>query len=161
MIQLQANISGFSGKPSTVFAAFDEDAGILVIAVATEKAPRREGCILISTEHREDRDSLFLDTDLKKAISAYYGLKGRQAADGSSACLRFTERAMRADPAGAIESDGVDMNGAVYRIAAGASNAQIGALAVCSYVERYGSISDVVGMADQLLELLSGKAITI
>jgi len=161
MIQLQANIGGFSGKPATVFAAFDEDAGILVIAVATDKAPRREGCIVIATEQREDRDSLFQDADLKKAITAYYTLKGRQAADGSSACLRFAERAMRADPAGAIESDGVDMNGAVYRIAAGASNAQIGALAVCSYVERYGAINDAVKMGDQLLDLLSGRAITI
>lgn len=161
MIQVQANIGGFAGKPSSVFAAFDEDAGILVVAAAVDKAPRREGCILISTERRDDRDSLFQDGDLKQAIGAYFALKGRVADDGRSSCLRFTERAMRADPASTIESDGVDMSGPMYRIAAGASNAQIGALAVCGYVMRYGAINDAAGMADQLLDLLSGRAITI
>ena len=161
MIQIQANIGGFAGKPAIVFAALDEDTGILVIAAAVEKAPRREGCFLISNEIRADRDSLFHDADLKQAIGAYYAIKGRVAGDGRSACLRFSERAMRAEPSGAIESDGVDMSGPLYRVSPEASNGQIAALAICAYAERYGAVNDVVDMADDLLNLLSGQAVTI
>ncbi|MCY1521711.1 hypothetical protein D9M68_565360 [compost metagenome] len=161
MIQLQANIGGYSGKPASVFAALDEDTGILVIAAAVDRVPRREGCVLISNELRADRDSLFQDADLKRAIGAYFTVKGRVAGDGRSACLRFSERAARADPSSAIESDGVDMSGPMYRVAPEASNMQVAALAVCAYAERSGAISDAMDMADELLELLSGQAITI
>ena len=161
MIQIQANISGFAGRPQTVLGALDEETGILVVAAVTDTIPRRDGCVLIETNPRADRDSLFSYEDLKSAISAYYELKGSVAADGKSACLRFTERAMRADPAGGIELDGVDVSGPLYRISPEAGNAQIGALAICRYARNYSAISDTLGMADELSRLLSGEAVTI
>lgn len=161
MIQLQANISGFAGRPATVLGALDEETGILVVAAVTDVMPRRDGCVVIDTNPRADRDSLFEYGDLKEAITAYYDLKGTVAADGRSACLRFMERAMRADPAGGIEMDGVDVTGPIYRISPDAGNAQVGALALCRYAKHYGAVSDTLAMADELSRLLAGQAVTI
>ncbi|PAU79217.1 hypothetical protein [Halomonas salipaludis] len=161
MIELQANIAGYAGRPATVFAAYDEDTGILVVAASVDLRPRRPGCVLIETETRADRDSLFAYTDLREAITAYYDLKGSVASDGRSARLRFAERAMRADPAGGIEMDGVDVTGPLYRISPDTGNAQVGALALCRYVKRYSAVADVVNMADDLNNLLSGRVVTI
>jgi len=161
MIQIQANMAGFAGRPQTVLGALDEETGILVIAAVVDVIPRRDGCVLIETDSRADRDSLFSYEDLKSAISAYYELKGSVAADGKSACLRFTERAMRADPSGGIELDGIDVSGPIYRISPEAGNAQIGALALCRYARNFSTISDTLGMADELGRLLSGQAVTI
>lgn len=161
MIQIQANISGYSGRPSTVYAAMDEGVGIVAIVAATEAASRRNDCFLIANDARADRDSLFSDSDLREAISAYYWLRGQMAPDGRSACLQFGDRAVKADPSSAIEKDGVDIHGPMYRISADASNAQIAALAICGYAARHGAVSDALDMCDELLDLLSGSVVTI
>ncbi|MCO7216869.1 hypothetical protein [Halomonas sp. OfavH-34-E] len=161
MIKLQANISGFAGRPATVLGAFDEATGILVIAAVADVMPRRDDCVLVETDPRADRDSLFEYGDLKEAITAYYDLKGSVADDGRSACLRFMEKAMRADPAGGIEMDGVDVTGPIYRISPDAGNAQVGALALCRYAKRYGAVADTLSMADDLARLMGGQAVTI
>lgn len=161
MIQLQANITGFAGRPTTVLGAYDEESGVLVVAAVVGAIPRREGCMLIETDASADRDSLIDYTDLKEAITAYYDMRGRIANDGKTACVRFMERAIRADPAGGIEMDGVDVTGPIYRISPEASNAQVGALALCRYCRQHSAISDSVGMADELAQLLAGHAVTI
>lgn len=161
MIKLQANVGGFAGRPATVLGALDEETGILVVAAVTDLRPRQDGCVVIETDARADRDSLFEHADLRDAITAYYDLKGSVASDGRSACLRFMERAMRADPAGGIEMDGVDVTGPVYRISPDAGNAQVGALAMCRYAKRYGAIGDSLSMFDDVNRLLSGHVVTI
>lgn len=161
MIQLQANIAGFAGRPTTVLGAYDEDSGVLVVAAVVDAMPRRDGCMLIETNTSADRDSLIDYADLKDAITAYYAMRGRVADDGKTACVRFMERAIRADPAGGIEMDGVDVTGPIYRISPEASNAQVGALALCRYCEQHDAVSDAVGMADDLSRLLAGHTVTI
>lgn len=164
---MQANINGYSGRAASVFGAFDEASSILVIAAAADLLPRREGCVLIASDAREDRDGLFRYEDLRDGILAYYALKDRVANDGQSLCLRFSQKAMRAEPASAIELDGIDVNGPMYRIAPEASNAQIGALALCRQARRHEVADDVVAMTgelDQALRkvdgLLRGRAVT-
>lgn len=161
MLQIQANISGYFGKPASVFAGFDEETGILVVAKLSDQIPRRDSCILISSDGRSDRDSLFSNADLEGSITDYFKIKGRIASDGVSGCLRITDGAMRSDPVSAIEKDGIDASGPRYRVASEASNYQIGVLAICRYVSKIGAISDSISMADKLAGLLSGRAITI
>lgn len=161
MIQIQANINGFTGRPATVLGALDEDTGILVVAAVADRLPRRDGCVLIETDNRADRDSLFEHSSLKEAITAYYDLKGSVAEDGRSALLRFTDRAMRAEPASVIEVDGVDIDGPAYRISPLAGNVQIGALALCWYAHKVGAVNDAANMADELSQLLRGQVWTV
>lgn len=162
MIQLQASIAGLTGRPASVFGAWQPEAGILVVAAVSDALlPRRDGCVLIATETRGDRDALFGFQDLPAAIHAYYALKGRVASDGRSACLSFGARALRADPASAVELDGVEVRGPTYRLSTEASNAQMGALALCWYAQKWGAVADTVAMADDLKRLLWGAVVTI
>lgn len=161
MIPIQANISGYTGKPITVLAGYDEESGILVVSRVVPMMTRFKKSVLISNDKRGDRDSLFTDEQLKDSITGYYHLKGEIASDGISECLRFGDNAAMSDPVSVIENDGVDVSGPRYRIAPDASNAHIAALAICRYVSSYGSIEDTVGMADDMFNLLSGAAVTI
>lgn len=167
MIPLQANISGYSGRPTSVFGAMDEDSGILVIAAAVDQLPRREGCMLVSSDARADHDGLFRYEDLRDGIGAYAVLKERVASDGQSLCLRFSDKAMRAEPASAIELDGIDVSGPLYRVAPEASNAQIGTLALCRQARRYEVAENVVDLAAtmnfelrKIDRLLKGQVVT-
>lgn len=161
MLSIQANISGYMGKPITVLAGYDEESGVLVISRVVPAIARFKDSMLISSDNKSDRDSLFGDEQLKSAIGGYFHLKGEVTSDGASACLRFSDSAAISDPVAVIENDGIDVNGPKYRIAPDASNAHIAALAICGYVSRYSSMSDTVDMADDLLSILSGAAVTI
>lgn len=162
MIPLQANIGRYAGRPSSVFGALDEDTGILVVATVADAGPRHPGCILIASDPREDRDALFGDADLLAGIRAYLEHRQRPAPDGQGTCLRFGPRAIRADPAAAIEQDGLDPNGPRYRVSADATNAQIGTLALCLQASRYVAMADTVAMAESLTQILMrGGVITV
>lgn len=161
MISIQANISGYMGKPVTVLAGYDEESGVLIVSRVVPLIARFKESVLISTDKKADRDSLFTDEQLKGAITGYFHLKGEVASDGASACLRFSDNAAIADPVSVIENDGIDVAGPKYRIAPDASNAHIAALAICGYVTRYSSINETVEMAGDMFELLSGSAVTI
>jgi len=161
MIPIQANVDGYYGRPATVFGAYDDDTGILVIAAASDALPRRDGCLLIETDPRKDRDALFGYADLRDAILAYHKLRDSRATDESSARLHFAEKARRADPGSAIEIDGVDVNGPQYRIAPEATNMQIATLALCLQVLRHEVSEDVVGMTRLMVDVMAGRAVTI
>lgn len=161
MISIQANISGYMGKPITVLAGYDEESGVLIISRVVPTIPRFKSSLLICNNPKGDRDSLFGDDQLKDAITGYLHLKGEVASDGISSCLRFSGSAAVADPVTAIENDGLDVSGPKYRIAPDASNAHVASLAICGYVTRYTGINDAVNMADDLFKLLSGSVVTI
>lgn len=161
MISIQANISGYMGKPVTVLAGYDEQSGVLIISRVVSTIARFKSSMLICNDVKSDRDSIFGDEQLKSAITGYFHLKGEVASDGASGCLRFSDEAAIADPVSTIENDGLDISGPKYRISPTATNAHIAALAICGYVVRYGSVNDAVEMADDMFNLLSGAAVTI
>lgn len=161
MIKMQANISGFHGKPVTLLGALDESTGILVVAKSVAQIPRVDGCVLISSDRRGDRDATFGDEHIHEAITAYFKLKGEVAEDGKTSLLRFGELAAMADPSSVIEKDGVDVSGPRYRIAPDASNAHVAALAMCRYASFTGAIGDVMDMMDELSALLGGEVVTL
>lgn len=161
MITMQANISGYMGKPVTVLAGYNEEKGVLVISRVMPPIARHKECMLICNDTKADRDSIFSDDQLKSAITGYFHLKGEVASDGFSECLRFSDDAAVADPVSVIENDGLDVSGPKYRISPTATNAHIAALAICGYVSRYSSVGEVVDMADDLFNLLAGAAVTI
>lgn len=162
MIKIQANITGFSGKPATVLGALDENTGILVVAKSVPMIPRFEDCLLISSDARGDRDATFTHGHIQDAISAYFKLRGEVAADGKTALLRFGELAAMADPSSVIENDGVDAtSGPRYRIAPDASNAHVAALAMCRYAVTSAAVGDVMDMMDELSALLGGEVVTL
>ena len=163
MIQIQATISGYAGKPATVFSVYDPETLILVLAAEAEfRTDRREGCAMVITnDARLDRDRLFRADDLPGAIRAYFDLKGGLAADGRSPRLVFSERAQRASPEHAIERDGMDANGPKYRVSESMTCAQVAVLATCAYARIAATGERAVQFTDTLQTLLSGGVVTV
>lgn len=162
MIQIQATFIGYGGRACSLFSAVDEDSNVLVVSAEVDyRTVRRDGCIVITNNPDIPRDSLFSDSDIKDAISAFYSLKTGLAADNRSPRLVFSERAARSNPEQSIEKDGVDYNGPRFRISEGVTCGQIAALATCLYASRANTIRDTLNMADELASLSGGQIITI
>jgi hypothetical protein len=153
MIPIQASIVGYSGKPCTLFSAYDEDSQVLVVSVEADyRTQRRDGCMIITNNTDIDRDGLFTEDDLKDAINAFYGLHSGVANDGQSSRLVFSDKAARANPGNSIEKDGIDSSGQKFRISESITCAQIAALATCWYAHsRVGTVNKMLNMADELL----------
>ena len=149
---IQASIVGYMGKPSSVFAGYSENDGIIVVAVATDLwRERRAGHVVITNDSAiQDRDLFYKADSLKPAIAAYYRLKNGTAMDGKSHALQFEARAANANPAAVIESDGYDESGARYRLAEGVGNAHIAVLSMCLYVAKLKGLNDAVGMMEKI-----------
>lgn len=162
MIQFQATITGYGGRPCSLFSAYDPDARILVVgAEAAYRAERREGCIVLTNDQDIARDGLFTKEDLMDAIEAFYALKAGIASDGKSARLAFGNRAARANPEQSIERDGIDTSGPKYRVSQDISCGQIAALATCLHAIRSDTVERTVKLAESFRDLLGGGILTI
>lgn len=152
MIPIQATATGFSGQAATLFSAYDPEAKVLAVAVASEyRIDRRDRCIIITNDRGIQRDTLFTQEHLQDSINAYYDLRGGIASDGASARLTFGDKAARANPDNSIERDGVDMNGFRYRVSETITSLQAAALMTCWYVRyRADTASNVFAMAGAL-----------
>ncbi len=154
MTPIQATVIGYSGKPCTLFSAYDEDN--LVLVVSTEVSYRRdrfENCLIVTNDDAIERDTLFKEDYLSEAIAAYFMLYQGMAIDGQSSKFSLSEKAQRANPAQSIEKDGMDSNGQRYRISESITCAQIAALATCWQVSQLISANKAIEMADRILEL--------
>jgi hypothetical protein len=162
MIQIQATVSGYGGKPATLFSAYDETLGALAAAVASDYRPaRRAGCVVLTNVPDIDRDTLYGKDDLRAAIDAFVFLKDSLAVDGKTPRLIFLERAARANPAAVIEVDGMDASGTRYRVSETVTSTHIAALLTCLYVSRAADIAAAVSMSDALARFMRGEAVTI
>jgi hypothetical protein len=162
MQPIQANIGGFSGQPSTVFAAYDPEAQRLTVAAtrALHKA-RREGCLVIGNIPGVEQDVAFADDQIRAAIDAWQGLRFDVGEDGA-ARLIYSERARRADPASVIEPDGLTERGRQYRLAENATNEHVATLAVCLWAFHAGQRATIVDTVSAMVdELLAGGVVTI
>lgn len=155
MIPVQTSIVGYSGKAVTLFSAYDEDADVLVVSVEADfRKARRDGCMVITNDLKLERDSLFTEDDLQKAISAFFNMQQGVASDQKSPRLVFADKAMRANPAQSIEKDGVDSSGQRYRISENITCAQVAALAACWYADsRVTVVEEVLDMAERLYDI--------
>lgn len=167
MIAIQATIIGFSGKPSTLFSACDPDTGIVAISVEAEyRRERRNGCLVLTNDMTLDhRDSVFDEEKLYESIEALFLMQSGLATDGKSPRLVFSERAARANPASAIEKDGVDANGQKYRVMDGITNTQVACLATVWYAYRMAGtankVSSMVESMNAVFSLADGYILTI
>jgi len=152
---IQTTVSGYSGKPCTLYSSYNDKTLVLMVAVLKEYTPeRREGCVVITNDRNIDRDSLFMGDDMNKAITAYFELLAGVAADGKSPRIKFNdEKAGRARPSD-IEKDGIDSSGQRYRLNESISNAQIATLVTACYVGNLSAINDASDQLDSLNNLI-------
>jgi hypothetical protein len=155
MTPIQANISGYQGKPCSLFSVYDTEKLILVVSTETEyRKQRRDGCVLISNDRNADRDSLFTELDFSQSINDFFTLLNGVAQDGRSSRLAFNDKVARANPSTSIEKDGYSENGQKLRIDETITNLQIATLATCHYANSKASaIEKTLAMYGELAGL--------
>jgi hypothetical protein len=158
---IRASITGFQGKPCTLVSIFAPDRNILMAAkiLPYQKFRDADDYILISNDKNADRDSLFRDDMIMEGVRAYYQRRNSQTARNTES-LRFESAVAIANPSSVIEQDGMDAHGLKYRIS-DMTNAHVGLLATCLYVEEAESIGRVFEMNDTLARLMAGDIVTI
>lgn len=167
MIPIQATISGYGGKAATLYSAYAEDTGILVVSRESEfRRFRHRDCLLITNETSLERDSLFSTEDIADAIVAYYALLSGIATDDKSPRLVISDMAQRANPDPVIEKDGADTRGPKYRVSDGITCLQMAALATCWYAYRKaGAAGRVFEMMDTIYDaqvaIMEGRIVSI
>lgn len=155
-MKIQCVISGFGGKPATVYSLYDEKSGMLVIQKeGVYRDTRFDDCLIISNTDLADREVLFDQDKFSHAIERFFELE-------NSGALEFGKNAQRCSPTNAIEVEGVRDSGArIYRLQPQITNAQIAALATCWYIKQARTIAKVFDMQDRLLAIQQGRVLTI
>lgn len=153
MLEIQASISGFEGKPCTVYFTYDEDHDILGVAKSRDFLPTRvPGCVLVTNSATlPDYDAFFDDReDLRDAISAYFRFADGVGKDGRSKRLQYSKVAENSNLHNAIQVEGMDEHGPKYGINGRLRNEQAAILAVCLFLEHQSAQVDAVRMMNEL-----------
>lgn len=161
---IQANISGYLGKATSLFAIYDSDSGVLLISKQAKDFQKRTGedCILISNIPRTDNDFYIDESMILESIQAYYRLKNGFTEDNKTPLLVISNKVGGADPQSCIEINGVNGTGMDYRIAPDIKNVQIAVLTMCLYVTRLEIVDDMFDMFETLNDpTLYTRAFTI
>ena len=154
-IRLQASIMGYTGKPATVYAMYDQESGHCIIGkIGKGKATLESGSVLIVDNTKTNADDYYLEDSITQSIHDFFTLKAETR-------LNIRDNVRIADPSGAIEFDGVKSGKKDYRILPSISNAQVATLAVCRYIQKSTVIEDSIDFMDELMALSSGSVVTI
>jgi hypothetical protein len=154
-MKIQASFVGFTSNPCTVLATLADEGGAIYVAKIVDfKRERVSDSLIISNMELDAVELQFTESDLGEAIAAFL-----QAKNGG--LISFSSDAQRADPAGAIEQDGINETGRKMRIAAEIKNEQVAALAICLYATKSSTNNKVMGMMDQLMSLQNGGILSI
>ena len=141
--------------PCTVLATLAEDGGAIYVAkIVDYKAERVLDSVIISNMPMPSVEYQFTEAEIGDAIAAF-----QQA--NNAGLIKFATGAQQADPAGAIEQDGITESGRKMRIAAEIKNSQIASLAICLYATKAHTVGNVMAMMDDLMRLQSGDILSI
>lgn len=156
MRSIQVSIVGFQGKPSTVYATYAEDQGVLVIAKAEKyRMDRFKNCAFVSNANLADRDVLFSEDNFRDAIDNFFLMHRTDQ-------LLIESAAQASNPENSIEQDGVRENGRPqYRLSPDITSAMVAVLAACWYTQRANAITQQISMQDSLMKIMSGEIATI
>jgi hypothetical protein len=166
---IQAIFAGFMNKPAALYSVYDDERLVLAVSVMAEfTRERREGCVLITNDSTlPDYDVLFTEEKFQDAISCYFTLLNGVAVDNASKRLVIADKAMRSDPAIALEVDGMNETGTKYRISPDITSAQMAVLATAWYAATKAGLADRVidfckdvAMPDFMLGFEKGEVIT-
>lgn len=161
---IQANISGYDGKPATLFSVYDSESGILVISILSKefKAERHNDCLMIGNDTRYPVDFIFDKESLIDSVESYNYLKKSLASDNKSTRLIFSDKANNSDPVNAVQRNGYGNQGNEQHSFDIITNAQAAALATCLWASKSSSIDIALDGCDYLInQLMNGGLITL
>lgn len=150
LIAIQTNVSGFSGKPVSLFSAYNPDDGVLIVdSVKSYMSKRATDCIFISSSKDEEYDVFIEQSELLKTIPSFFKMKNSQSIKGGESRIIFSKKSVTSSPASSIEEDSIVESGVKYRISESISNAHVAVLATCDYAYNYAN------EADNIIDLFS------
>ena len=164
--RIQATISGFEGKPCSLFSLYDQRSKVLVVAKVADYRIEREGNSAIITNVSDiERDALFSEKEnLFDSILAFNKLMRGRSMDGSTERIVFNSRANQANPSGVISTDGIDVNGTKYRVSPEITCAQVACLATAYFVMKLDPVERGMTMInhlnDAIYRLMAGECVT-
>jgi hypothetical protein len=148
---IQSDIRGYFGNPSSVIAAHDPDAGIVIIVRSLNLLDKRltDTARICNIVGQDDVDMVFSEDDLEAGISAFYDLYNAKLLDIS--------KLEAVNPQGSIQLDGIKDSGRIYRIDPAISNAKVAVLAIALWVQKQRTITETLSFCDDLSSLMAGR----
>ena len=141
-VKMRVNVAGYKGAPTSLFAAYDPQTDILLVARESPyEGGEREGFLKITNQTRDvAHDAVFTEDDTRAAITAYFELDALRL-------LTLGQAVQRCSPESKIERDGMDEHGMKYRIHPDISNAQVAVL----FASFYAGKQRGTGMAQEMM----------
>lgn len=152
-VNLRINIAGFAGSSCSLFAAYNPDRDLLLIAKeSSEYEPgQREGFLKITNQVRDGAyDALFGDDQMEEAIKAYFDME-------SLGLLSLSQGVQRHNPGTKIERDGLSDTGMKYRISPDMTSGQVAVMAACLFASRQRNVGIAENFALQMIEIDGGQ----
>lgn len=145
-IKMRINAAGYKGEPASLFAAYDPESDILLVArEAKYEGDQREGFLKITNQTRDKfSDALFTEDDTRAAITAYFELDAMRL-------VTLAATVQRCNPESKIERDGMDEHGMKYRIHLDISNAQVAVLFACLFAGRQRAVGVTQDFMQEML----------
>lgn len=154
-IDLQVTITGFQGRPTTLFSSYEIKSKMLFIAKDEKlRTERFRDCLVVSNDPSISHDKLFTIAELKDAIEAYNNFRNTYSTDGKNIRLQINEKAQSCSPAGSVQIEGYDTNGPKYGVNEAISCSQIAALVTCLAASKIDTVEQSCSLTDQLDEAL-------
>ncbi|MDF0506513.1 hypothetical protein POK33_37810 [Burkholderia cenocepacia] len=152
-IRVQAIISGYQGPAVNLVGAMDAETGLFIIAREQGFDERIPGALVVSNQSRmEDRDRLFDEDKLQRAIHLYFGMKGQ-------GLIELLPVVTKHDPGARIEPDSMNERGTRYRLMPELSNGNVAVLAMVEAADvalaadtTADTANDILSMYDELDE---------
>jgi hypothetical protein len=146
-IRVQAIVSGYQGAAVNLLGALDPKTGLFIVAKEQGIDERTEGALTVSNNTRlEDRDRLFDEDKLQRAIHLFFSLRGQ-------GLLELLPAVTKHDPGTRIESDGMNERGTKYRLAPEMSNGNVAVLALIEAADVALAADTTVSSADEIADM--------
>lgn len=156
LINLQVTISGFQGKPTTLFSSYELVQKILIVAKeAAFRRDRFKDCLVVTNDPSLPHDKIFSMDDLKEAIAAFQKLKKTYSADGKVFRLQLSKGAQTCSPDSCVQIEGFDEKGPKYGVSENISCAQMAVLATCLAAAKIDDCEASCNLTDELTGLLA------
>lgn len=154
-VDIQVSITGFQGRPTTLFSSYE--IGSKILFIAREEKLRKErfkDCMVVTNDPSIPYDKLVSLEDLKEAIEAYNNFRQTYSLDGKNARLQIGEKAQTSSPAPSVQVEGYDSNGPKYGVSESISCSQVAALMTCLAASKIESIEQSCELTEDFNEAL-------
>lgn len=152
-MKIIVSVAGYGGtgsKPITLGASRDDATGVMTIAKeVTYREEPPPGYAFVTNMRLRNYDCLFTEEHLQSAILAYKEGEGLTTFILDDDVAKYRPR---------IETDGIDVHGQKYRLAADISNGEIAVLALAHFQSRQrtvGALTDQIDRVARMYDILS------